>query len=42
MTNKRMRLLSYLGFEHKRLQQIDIDEILLEFNRQKNRKVQLF
>lgn len=42
MENPRLRNLSFLGFEHKRLKTIDLDEVLLRFNSSKNRKVQLF
>lgn len=42
MTNKRMRNLAFLAFEHKRLKLISIDEILIEFDAMKERKVQLF
>lgn len=42
MKNDRLRNLAFLGFEKKRLQEIDIEEVLIEFDRNKNRKVQLF
>lgn len=42
MENPRLRNLSFLGFEHKRLKKIDLDEVLIRFNSSKDRKVQLF
>lgn len=42
MTNKRLRLLSFLAFENQRLKKISIDDVLREFNNQKDRKIQLF
>lgn len=42
MTNKRMRHLAFLAYEHKRLNNIDIEDILREFNNKKERKIQLF
>lgn len=42
MTNERMRNLSFIAFEQKRLKNISKDDILKEFNNRKNRKVQLF
>lgn len=42
MTNKRMRNLSFLAFEHKRLKKIAIDRVLKQFNDKKDRRVQLF
>jgi hypothetical protein len=42
MTNERMRRLAYLAFENKRLKNIPVDDVLREFNKKKQRKVQLF
>lgn len=42
MTNKRMRNLSFLAFEHKRLKKIAIDRVLKKFNDKRDRRVQLF
>lgn len=42
MTNKRMRHLAYLAFENKGLKKISVDDVLREFNKKKERKVQLF
>lgn len=42
MTNERMRNLAFIAFEHKRLANVSIDNILGEFNNKKDRKVQLF
>lgn len=42
MTNARMRNLAFIAFEHKRLKNIPIDDVLKEFNSKKERKVQLF
>lgn len=42
MTNERMRNLAFIAFEHKRLKNISIDDILKEFHNRKDRKVQLF
>lgn len=42
MTNERMRNLAFIAFEHKRLNNISIDDVLKAFNSKKQRKVQLF
>lgn len=42
MTNERMRNLAFLAFEHKRLQNISIDEVMRKFNDAKQRRVQLY
>lgn len=42
MKNKRLRNLAFLGFEKTRSKNIDLDDVLLEFNNKKDRKVQLF
>lgn len=42
MSNARMRNLAFLGFEHKRLMEIEIIDVLHAFDEQKNRKIQLF
>lgn len=42
MTTERMRNLAFLAFEHKKLQKIDVLEILKAFNDLSDRKVQLF
>lgn len=42
MKNERLRNLAFLGFEKKRLKNVDLDFVLQEFNRKKDRKVQLF
>lgn len=42
MDNERLRNLSFLAFESKRLSQIDVDEVLREFNANPNRRIQLF
>lgn len=42
MSTDRLNNLSFLAFEHKRLESIDLDAILQRFNSLKNRKVQLF
>lgn len=42
MTNKRMRNLAFLAFEHQRLERLSIDKMLRLFNEEKERKVQLF
>lgn len=42
MSNSRMRHLAFLAFEHKRLKNISLDDVLKEFNNKKERKVQLF
>lgn len=42
MSNERMRNLDFLAFEHKRLKNIPMDDILRKFNNKKDRKIQLF
>lgn len=42
MKNKRLRNLAFLGFEKKRLKSLDLDDVLLQFNKEKERRVQLF
>lgn len=42
MTNKRMRNLAFLAFEHNRLKNISVDKVLRKFNDSKERRVQLF
>lgn len=42
MTTARLNNLSFLAFEHKRLEAIDVDAVLKRFNDLKNRKVQLY
>lgn len=42
MTNKRLRNLTYLAFESKRLKEVSIDNILMEFNDSHNRRIQLY
>lgn len=42
MTNQRLRDLTYLAFESKRLKDISIDEILREFNDNPKRRIQLY
>lgn len=42
MSNRRMRNLAFLAFEHKRLKNVSHDEVLRKFNGAKQRKVQLF
>lgn len=42
MTNERMRNLAFIAFEHKRLNNISIDDIMKAFNNKKGRRVQLY
>lgn len=42
MSSERIRGLSFLAFEHKRLKEISSEVILKKFNDRKNRRVQLF
>ena len=42
MTNERLRNLSFLAFEYKRLSQIDVEEILIDFNANPKRRIQLY
>lgn len=42
MSTERLNNLSFSAFEHKRLDSLDMDTVLLRFNELKNRKVQLF
>lgn len=42
MANQRMRNLALIAFEHKRLKNISIVDVLKEFNSKKQRRVQLY
>lgn len=42
MSTERLNNLSFLAFEHKRLDTLDLDTVLLRFDKLKNRKVQLY
>lgn len=42
MKNDRLRNLTFLAFEKKRLSNLPIDEVMKEFNKNPNRKLQLY
>lgn len=42
MDNERLRNLSFLAFESKKLSQIDVEDVLKDFNANPHRRIQLY